>query len=294
MAEGRIVQLARRGVVAVGGADAHRFIGDLITADLDRVATAGAAYGALLSPQGKILFDFIVMPDVAAEDQRLLFDLPASLVGDFVKRLGIYKLRAKVTITDLSEEKSVVALWDGEHPALDGPVAPDPRLAALGFRAIVPKGGEMAAGHAEASEADYDAHRIACGIPEGGIDFAFGDVFPHDVDMDQLHGVAFDKGCYIGQEVVSRMEHRGTARRRFVIMAGDALPPAGTELVAGGKPIGTAGSSAGANGLALVRLDRAREAMDAGTPILAGGSPVTLSLPPWARFGWPGPDAPQA
>jgi folate-binding protein YgfZ len=288
MSEGRIVELARRDVVAVGGPDAHRFIGDLITADLDRVATAGAAYGALLSPQGKILFDFIVMPDVAAEDERLLFDLPASLVADFMKRLGIYKLRAKVTIADLSEEKSVVALWGGEHPALDGPVARDPRLDALGFRAIVPKGAEMAAGHAEASKADYDAHRIACGIPEGGIDFAFGDVFPHDVDMDQLHGVAFDKGCYIGQEVVSRMEHRGTARRRFVIMAGDALPLAGTELVAGGKPIGTAGSSAGATGLALVRLDRAREAMDAGTPILAGGSLVTLSLPSWARFTWPG------
>jgi folate-binding protein YgfZ len=287
MSEGRIVELARRGVVAVGGPEAHRFIGDLITADLDRVATAGAAYGALLSPQGKILFDFIVMPDVAAEDQRLLFDLPASLVADFVKRLGFYKLRAKVTIADLSQEKSVVASWGGEHPALDGPVARDPRLDALGFRAIVPKGAEMAAGHVEANEADYDAHRIGCGIPEGGIDFASGDVFPHDVDMDQLHGVAFDKGCYIGQEVVSRMEHRGTARRRFVIMAGDALPPAGTELVAGGKPVGTAGSSAGAIGLALVRLDRAREAMDAGTPILAGGSPVMLSLPSWARFTWP-------
>jgi folate-binding Fe-S cluster repair protein YgfZ len=90
------------------------------------------------------------------------------------------------------------------------------------------------------------------------------------------------------------MEHRGTARRRFVIMRGDALPAAGTELVAGGKPVGTAGSSSGATGLALVRLDRVREAMDAGTPILAGGSPVTLGLPPWARFGWPGADAPQA
>jgi folate-binding protein YgfZ len=287
MAEGRIAELSRRGVVAVGGPDARRFLGDLITADLDRIDADGAVYGGLLSPQGKILFDFIVLPEVSAGGERFLIDLPAGLAADLVKRLGFYKLRARVTLADLSEERSVAALWDGPDPAVDGPVARDPRLAALGFRAILPKGAEMAADHAEASEADYDAHRIALGIPEGGIDFAFGDVFPHDVDMDQLHGVAFDKGCYIGQEVVSRMEHRGTARRRFVLMHGEALPPAGGELVAGGKPIGTAGSSAGATGLALVRLDRAREAMDAGTPILSGGLPVRLSLPPWARFTWP-------
>jgi folate-binding protein YgfZ len=287
MTEGRIVELSRRGVVAVGGAEARSFIGDLITADLDRIGADGAFYGALLSPQGKILFDFIVLTEVTAEGERFLFDLPVGLVADFAKRLGFYKLRAKVTIADLTAERSVLALWGGEHPAVDGAIARDPRLAALGFRAIVPRGADMVPDHAEATEAEYDAHRIACGIPEGGVDFAFGDVFPHDVDMDQLNGVAFDKGCYIGQEVVSRMEHRGTARRRFVLMHGDALPPPGTELVAGGKPVGTAASSSGTMGLALVRLDRAREAMEAGTPILAAGAPVTLSLPPWARFTWP-------
>lgn len=287
MSSGRITGLSRRGVVAVGGPDARKFIGDLITADLGRLETHGAVYGGLLSPQGKILFDFIVMPDVAAEGERLLFDLPAGLAGDFVKRLGLYKLRARVTISDLTGERLVVALWGGEHPALDGPVARDPRFADLGFRAIVPEGADMAADHVEATVAEYDTHRIACGVPEGGIDFAFGDLFPHDVDMDQLHGVAFDKGCFIGQEVVSRMEHRGTARRRFVLMHGDSLPPAGTELTAGGRPLGTTGSASGGIGLALVRLDRAREAMAAGTPVLAGGAPVRLSLPTWARFTWP-------
>jgi folate-binding protein YgfZ len=287
MADGRIVELTRRGVVAVGGPDARRFIGDLVTADLERIDTAGAAYGGLLSPQGKILFDFIILPEVTGEGERFLFDLPAALVSDFAKRLGIYKLRAKVTILDLSAERSAVALWGTDDAAVDGPLAPDPRLKALGFRAILPKGAVMAADHAEASEAEYDAHRIALGIPEGGIDFAFGDVFPHDVDMDQLHGVAFDKGCYVGQEVVSRMEHRGTARRRFVLMSGDALPPAGSEITAGGKPIGIAGSSAGVTGLALVRLDRASEARNTGAAVLAGGSPVILHLPPWARFTWP-------
>ena len=120
MDEGRIAELTRRGVVAVGGADARKFLDDLITSELARTDTAGALYGGLLTPQGKILFDFIVMP----EGNRFLFDLPGSLVADFIKRLGFYRLRAKVDITDLSAERSVVALWGGDGlPAADGPVA---------------------------------------------------------------------------------------------------------------------------------------------------------------------------
>jgi folate-binding protein YgfZ len=146
----------------------------------------------------------------------------------------------------------------------------------------------MAPDHSEATEAEYDARRIALGVPEGGVDFAFGDAFPHDADMDQLGGVDFKKGCYIGQEVVSRMEHRGTARRRFVIATGASpLPDAGTAVMAGERAVGTLGSHAGATGIALVRLDRVKEAMDARLPIIAGGTTLSLSLPPWAKFGWP-------
>jgi hypothetical protein len=106
--------------------------------------------------------------------------------------------------------------------------------------------------------------------------------------MDQLGGVDFDKGCYVGQEVVSRMEHRGTARRRTVTVAADGpLPAAAAPLFAGERPIGAMGGSAGGRGLAVVRLDRAKEAMDAGVMLRAGDLPVTLSLPKWARFGWP-------
>jgi hypothetical protein len=279
----RIAELSRRGVVAVGGADARKFLNDLITAEIGR-SDGGAGYGGLLTPQGKILFDFIVFGD----GKRFLFDLPRNFVGDFIKRLGFYRLRAKVDIADLSSERSVVAAWgSAPAPAVDGVVAADPRLAALGFRGIAPKGAIMPADRQPASEADYDAHRIRLGVPEGGIDFAFGDAFPHDADMDQLGGVDFDKGCYVGQEVVSRMEHRGTARRRFILAEGGALPPRGADVTAGDRPIGTLGSTAGDIGLALVRLDRAKEAMDAGVPIKAAGTPVTLTLPPWARFGWP-------
>ena len=133
------------------------------------------------------------------------------------------------------------------------------------------------------------AHRIALGVPEGGIDFAFGDAFPHDADMDQLGGVAFDKGCYVGQEVVSRIEHRHTARRRIIIVtsASAAALPASGEILADGRPLGALGSTVRGPGLALVRLDRARDAIERGETITVAGTPVSLSIPSWARFGWP-------
>jgi tRNA-modifying protein YgfZ len=282
MSNGWIAELPRRGVVAISGADAETFLNDLITADMPKADAA--AFGALLTPQGKILFDAIVFRD----GDRFLFDLPRSLVTDFVKRLGFYRLRAKVEIADVSDQKIAVAAWANGAPILDGPVAADPRLAALGYRAIVPAGADMAPDFSEAIAADYDAHRISLGIPEGGIDFAFGDAFPHDADMDQLGGVDFKKGCYVGQEVVSRMEHRGTARRRFVLAAGSGpLPAPGTPIVAGERALGTLGSSADQNAVALVRLDRAKEAVDSGNVISAAGVPLTLTIPPWAKFTWP-------
>jgi folate-binding protein YgfZ len=286
MSDSGFVTFERRGVVAVGGTDARKFLNDLITAEIGRTDNGSAVYGGLLTPQGKILFDFIVFPD----GERFLFDLPRRLVPDFVKRLSFYRLRAKVEIADLSAERSVIASWGGERPAVDGRIAPDPRLAALGYRGIAAKGTPTPTGQVAVSEADYDAHRIGLGAPEGGIDFAFGDTFPHDADMDQLGGVDFDKGCYVGQEVVSRMQHRGTARRRIVMAAGSGLTP-GTEIKAGDRPLGNLASAADGVGLALIRLDRAKEAMDAGEAILAGDVSVKLALPPWARFGWPIPGA---
>ena len=286
MSNGSIAVLERRGVVAVGGPDAEKFLNDLVTADISRAGPGQAVFAALLSPQGKILFDFIVFRD----GERFLFDLPRALAADFAKRLGFYRLRAKVSIDDISADTQVMAVWGPEGvPHIDGVAAPDPRLAALGWRIVAPAGQPpVLGGFDPAAEADYDAHRIPLGIPEGGIDFAFGDAFPHDTDMDQLAGVDFGKGCYIGQEVVSRMEHRGTARRRFVIArASGALPAAGAVVEGDGKSLGTLGSSAGADALALIRLDRAKAATEAGAPIRAGDATLILSLPGWATFGWP-------
>ncbi len=278
MSSGKIVQFARRAVVAIGGPEAEAFLNNLVTADMPKTADA-ARYGTLLTPQGKILFDFIVFRD----GERFLFDLPEVLAADFVKRITFYRLRAKVEIATLPDAR-VFAGWDGAAPPATLST-PDPRLAAMGWRAVTLEGGEPTA---NATEAQYDAHRIALGVPEGGIDFPFGDTFPHDAAAEQLAGVDFRKGCYVGQEVVSRMQHRGTARRRFVVVQGDNLPEAGAPLTADGKPLGNLGSSANGQALAIVRLDRTKEALDAATPILAGKTPVTVSLPAWATYGWPG------
>ncbi len=283
MNTGRIAELTSRGVVAVSGPDAADFLDNLFTTDASRAGDGVAAFGALLTPQGKILFDFIVFHETG----RYLIDIARALVPDFVKRLGLYKLRSKVEIADLSDDHNVVAAWGGDAPPiLDGPVAPDPRLAALGWRGIVPAGADMAPDFVEATEADYEAHRISLAVPAGGVDFAYGDAFPHDAAMDHLGGVDFRKGCFIGQEVVSRMQHRGTARRRPVAVRGTTLA-AGDPVEADGKAIGAIGSAHGDLGVAIVRLDRAQDARDAGVPMMAAGAPVELSLPAWAGFDWP-------
>jgi folate-binding protein YgfZ len=275
---GRIAHLARRGVVAVEGPDAEKFLNDLVTADVTGTGNGRAVYAGLLTPQGKVLFDFIVF----REGNAFLIDVARERAAHFTERLGFYRLRTKATVAERPDLR-VFAGWDAAPPVA-GTFAADPRLPALGWRLLA------ADAATNATEADYDAHRIALGVPEGGIDFAFGDVFPHDADMDHLRGVDFGKGCFVGQEVVSRMEHRHIARRRIVsVMAVSALPATGTEIAANGKPIGTLGSSVDGTGLALVRLDRAKDAIDRGDVITAGDVPITLSIPSWATFGWPAP-----
>ena len=169
----------------------------------------------------------------------------------------------------------------------------DPRLPELGLRILLPANADISdLGCALASEDEYHARRIALGVPEGGRDYIFGDAFPHEAMFDQLNGVDFKKGCFVGQEVVSRMEHRGTARKRIVGVEGEGpLPAPGTEIVAGSTPIGTLGSVAGSSGLALIRLDRAEEAKAAGVPLHAGEVTIAVRIPAWARFKSPAPAA---
>lgn len=284
----KVALLADRGVVRVSGPDAAKLLQGLITADLDQLARQTVIFSGLLTPQGKILFDFFVVKS----DQGFLLETARDKAADLARRLTFYKLRANVTIADVSADYAVAALWGDAEPAMGAPalVYQDPRLAELGWRGIAPIqfNWMSATGAVPVSEAEYHAHRIRLGVPEGGRDYALGDAFPHEALFDQIGGVSFDKGCYVGQEVVSRMQHRSTARKRVVPIIGTGPLQAGSDVKAGEATIGTVGSVADNRGLALLRLDRVGEAMGKGQAITAGTLPITIELPPWVTFVIPG------
>jgi folate-binding protein YgfZ len=285
--------LPDRGVVKVAGDDARRFLNGLATNDIGQVAPGRARFAALLTPQGKIIVDFIVAEAEPDDGGGFFLDCPRALAATLVEKLNFYKLRAKVMVDDVSEALGVMAVWDGAGLSEYGLSYADPRLPALGTRTILPPdvAAEAAADlGATLTDADaYDAHRIALGVPRGGMDFIYGDTFPHEADMDQLAGVDFDKGCYVGQEVVSRVEHRSRARSRLVPIAYDEFAPSsGLPVMAGEKQVGVLASTAKGRGLALLRLDRVNDAMASGTPLSAGGIAIRVVKPQWAKFPWPG------
>jgi len=285
--------LPDRGVVKVVGDDARRFLNGLVTNDVAAIAPGKPRFAALLTPQGKIIVDFIIAEAPAEDGGGFFLDCPRALAGTLVEKLNFYKLRAKVICEDLSEVLGVMAVWDGIADSEYGLSYADPRLPTLGSRIMLPAhlAAEAAADlNATMVSADtYEAHRIRLGVPRGGLDFIYGDTFPHEADMDQLGGVDFEKGCYVGQEVVSRVEHRASARSRVVpITYEEFAPSSGLPIMAGGKQIGTLGSTARGHGLALMRLDRVADALTAGIPLEAGGIAVRASKPTWAKFDWPG------
>jgi folate-binding protein YgfZ len=285
--------LADRGVVKVAGDGARDYLHGLVTADILALAPGSARFCALLTPQGKIIADFIVTEAQAADGGGFFLDIPRAVGATLIGKLNLYKLRAKVLIEDLSGSLGVLAVWDGNGSAKYGLAYADPRLSALGMRVILPRQQVVAAAAESRAElvdaGSYEAHRIALGVPQGGSDFSYGDAFPHESDMDQLGGVDFDKGCYIGQEVVSRMQHRGTARTRAVPVRYDgAAALAGAAVTAGERQLGTIGSAAAGRAVALLRLDRVAEAMSRGEPLTAGGVLIHLVKPDWAHFAFPG------
>ncbi|HXD45527.1 MAG TPA: folate-binding protein [Pseudolabrys sp.] len=284
--------LPDRGVVKVVGDDARKFLNGLVTCDMGKVTPAAARFAALLTPQGKIIADFIIAEASAEDGGGFFLDCPRALATALVDKLNFYKLRAKVICEDLSEVLGVMAAWDNGGETEYGLCYADPRLPALGTRIMLPPHlARDAAADLGATLTDagaYEAHRIALGVPRGGADFMYGDAFPHEADMDQLAGVDFDKGCYVGQEVVSRVQHRASARSRVVPIAyDDYAPSSGLPVMAGDKEIGMLGATANGRGLALLRLDRVADAQAAGVPLTAGGIAIRPVKPGWARFDWP-------
>ncbi|MCC8933685.1 YgfZ/GcvT domain-containing protein [Rhizobium sp. 'Codium 1'] len=266
--------LPDRAFVKIAGPDAEHFLQNLITTDLGALADNELRPGALLTPQGKIFFDFLISRD----GDSFLIDIRADQTDAFVRRMTMYKLRAPVTI-DTQVETGATVSWGGA-----GGGVPDQRFALAGTEVRRQPGHVDDAGDREG----YDALRVLHGVPESGFDYALQDAFPHDILFDKSGGVSFRKGCYVGQEVVSRMQHRATARRRVVIVSAEtALPASGTDITIGGKQIGALGTVAGSRGLAIVRIDKAGEAINAGEAILAGEVPVTLALPGWSGLSFP-------
>ena len=284
MSHCQATRLSDRGVLRLRGADARKFLQGVVTNNLDKAEEGAAVHTGLLSPQGKILFDFFVVP----HGGDFLIEAPKDTLAELAKRLGFYRLRAQIEIAE-APEFDVAAAWGGTPNVPEEAIGfVDPRLPALGMRVLLPDGAAISGlACAEASEDAYHAHRILLGVPEGGRDYALGNTFPHEALFDQLNGVDFKKGCFVGQEVVSRMEHRGTTRKRVVPVEGDGPLLSGAEVQAGNLPLGTLGSVAGTRGLALIRLDRAADAASKGTALKAGDATITLSRPAFARFEMP-------
>lgn len=270
--------LADRRLIRVSGTGAEEFLNNLITADVENLPEGEARAAALLTPQGKILFDFLIWRDGG----DYLIETGAAEQDALLRRLTMYKLRAPV---DLKAEtvEGVSVFWNETAPTAG---IRDGRFAKAGID-LVRLPGTSTSGDVAA----YDALRVEHGIAESGRDYALQDAFPHDVLMDVNDGVSFKKGCFVGQEVVSRMKHRGTARRRVVtVSAESALPASGTEITADGKPVGTLGTVCGNRALAIVRIDRIADAFASGTPLLAETVPVTVALPAWSGLSFPAAD----
>jgi len=275
--------LSGRGVLRIAGEEARSFLQNLVTNNVDKAGPAEAVYSALLTPQGKFLFDFFIVEEPGGGG-ALLLDCDGARAGDLAKRLGMYKLRAKVTIEDMSEALGVVAFWhEDASPMAEGPGFADPRLPGMGRRAILPEGeigsAIKAAGAKAASEDAWHRLRIRLGIGDAAKDFEPDRTFPLEVNFDELNGIDFHKGCYIGQEVTSRTKRRGSVRKRLlpVHVEGD-MPAPGSPIKGGAREVGTLLSTDAETerALALIRLDLVRASV-----LEAETAEIRPEIPAW-------------
>ena len=296
MTVNRIIPLTDRGVLAIHGPETRSFLQGIITNDIARVDRTRSIYAALLTPQGKFLFDFFIHDDGG---DGVLLETAADRMADLARRLTLYKLRSKATIEDVSETLGVSALIGPDAAAAvklypgagnawrNGATVAciDPRLPALGGRVVHPRTDPPApAGFADGTLEDYQAHRLTLAVPEGGSDVLIEKSFILESNFEELNAVDFSKGCYVGQELTARTKFRGPIRRRLFGVTGDgALPPPGTPITAGSAEIGEMRSAKGARGIALIRTDRLEEA-GADAVLSAGGVTITPYKPEWAAF----------
>jgi folate-binding protein YgfZ len=294
MAQGNFVVLDGRGILAVSGPDRGAFLQGLVSNDVEKVAAARAVYAALLTAQGKYLHDFIM----AAAGEAIWLDAEAARLADLKRRLSMYRLRAKITIDELPDLAIAAVFGEGAGAALGLPEQPgaarpfgaglalvDPRLLALGARVILPadriRDALQGAGFAEADFAAYDRHRLGLGIPDASRDLMVEKSILLEAGFDELNGVDWQKGCYVGQELTARTKYRGLIKKRlFPVTIDGPAPVSGTLVTADGKDAGEMRSSRDGLGLALLRLDAIGDA----EPLSAGPATISPVRPEWMRI----------
>jgi folate-binding protein YgfZ len=298
MPEPCFVVLDDRGVLAVSGADRRAFLQGLVSNDVEKVGPDRACYAAFLTAQGKYLHDFMMAEMAAGAEAAIVLDAEAGRLADLKRRLSIYRLRAKVSLAERSDLAVAAVFGDNSLAAFDLPEEPgqarafaagvafvDPRLAALGARCILPRetarAALAAAGLAETGFEAWDRHRLDNGIPDGSRDLELEKSILLEAGFDELNGVDWRKGCYIGQELTARTKYRGLIKRRLVPVTIDGPVPApGTVVTADGREVGKMRSSRGRHALALLRLD----ALRSGKPLAAGGTAIAPRIPCWMRL----------
>ncbi len=296
MTERRAILLGHRGVLAIDGEDRRTFLQGLVSNDVDRAGPSRAIWSAFLTPQGKFLHEFFLIE----KDDRLLLDCEAERMEEFRKKLSLYKLRAKVAVAPdegcavyaLTGPGAAEAFGIAAEPGAatgfgGGVVFVDPRLAEAGLRAILPATGAeealIGAGFEMGTEADWDRHRLALGLPDGSRDLAVDKAILLENGFDELHGVDWDKGCYMGQELTARTRYRGLVKKRLLpVVADGAAPEAGEPLMLGEVEAGEMRSSCGDRGLALIRLEHLERAEKEG--LTAGAKRVVPHRPDWLRL----------
>ncbi|MDP6787753.1 MAG: folate-binding protein [Rhodospirillales bacterium] len=293
------VPLTDRGVISVSGSDRRAFLQGLVSNDVDRVGPVNAIHAALLTPQGKYLHDFFI----AEAGEFLLLDCEGGRIDDLLRRLGFYVLRADVTLEDAASAFGVTALFgDGAAEAAGLPATPgaaaafrdgvafvDPRLAAAGVRAIVPRdgieSGLKAAGFTAAPATEYDTLRLGLGLPDASRDMEVEKAILLENGFEELNGVDFNKGCFLGQELTARTKHRGLIKKRLMVVAIEGpCPEADAPILYDGAEAGRMRSGRGDIGLALMRLEYLDKAAESGLPFSAGAAQLVPRKPDWAAF----------
>ncbi|MBT4769497.1 MAG: folate-binding protein YgfZ [Rhodospirillaceae bacterium] len=299
MAEKHRIFLENRGIIAISGEESVSFLQGLVSNDVTKATNERAIYAAYLTPQGKFLFDFFILRD----GDRLLLDCEADRADDLMRRLNMFKLRSKISLENATGDYRVIALI-GENalatlgldsdpglakPLDGGVVFVDPRLSALGARAILPRDkadtAPFLSDFAETGNDAYDLLRLELGIPDGARDLIVEKSLLMESGFDELNGIDWDKGCYMGQETTARTKHRGLVKKRLMPVRVDGpLPAAGTPVFSGEQEIGEMRSGRDSRALALIRLEALGGDNSPSPTFSSGEAQVTPQRPGWASF----------